>query len=397
MRLTLKTARNLVIPALFAVAIIAPIATTAGAQPSLPLKTVAASVEFTDRQIIVDFADQVVIPTFESVANRADALSAALDAFTKTPNPQTLKTARSAWIAARFAWEQTECFGFGPIKSEGYDANFDSWPIDQNDLAAILASGDQITPGYIERLQGSTKGFHLIEYLLFGEDSRKAATGFSPRELTFLQHLGGDFAQVAHRMAASWTQGSADKPAYRQILVTAGAADNHAYPTLAAAAQEMVGGMVESLTEVADKKLGEPFEKKDPKLAESRFSLNTLADIQSNLQGSENVYLGRVANAQFANAQFANAQFANAQFANAQTKSAQAGLSRFVAQRHPELDTKVKQQFQAARSALAKIPQPFETAVLAPQAAEAIREARSAISSLQETLDKEVKPLLGSR
>jgi putative iron-regulated protein len=372
MRPSDKIARNLVIPTLIAVAIIAPIAAAAAALP--PPQTAAANVEFTDRQIVVNFADRVVIPTFEMVANRADALSAALDTLAKTPNPQTLKAARSAWIAARFAWEQTECFGFGPIKSEGYDANFDSWPIDQTDLTAILASGDQITPGYVERLRGSTKGFHLIEYLLFGEDSRKLATGFSPRELTFLQHLGTDFAQVAHSMAASWTTGSADKPAYRQILVTAGAADNHAYPTLAAAAEEMIGGMVDSLTEVADKKLGEPVEKKDPRLAESRFSLNTLADIQSNLQGSENVYLGRFAGA-----------------------PAQSGLSSFVAKRQPEIDAKVKQQFQAARSALAKIPQPFETAILEPQAAGAIQAARSAISRLQETLDKEVKPLLGSR
>jgi putative iron-regulated protein len=374
----LKTARNLVIPTLIAAVIITqqPSSANEAARSASPLQA-AANVEFTDRQIVVNFADHVVIPTFEMVANRADSLSAAIAAFAKTPNPQTLKAARSAWIAARFAWEQTECFGFGPIKSEGYDANFDSWPIDQTDLTAILASGDQITPGYIERLRGSTKGFHLIEYLLFGEDSRKLATGFSPRELTFLQHLGDDFAQVAHSMAASWTQGSTDKPAYRQIWVTAGSADNPAYPTLAAAAQEIVGGMVDSLTEVADKKLGEPFEKKDPKLAESRFSLNTLADIQSNLQGSENVYLGRLA--------------------SAGTKPAQAGLSRFIAQLRPELDAKVKQQFQAARSALGQIPQPFETAVLEPKAAGAIKEARSAISSLQETLDKEVKPLLGSR
>ena len=353
----------------------APTASVESGQPTRSAIVAAANAEFTDRQVVVDFADKVVIPTFEMVAKRAGSLSTAIDAFVQTPNTQTLKNAREAWVSARFAWEQTECFGFGPIKSEGFDANFDTWPIDQNDLKAILASSDQLTPGYVDRLRGSTKGFHLMEYILFGDDANKLVSNFSPRELTFLMHLGTDFAQVATSMSDSWTKGSEDKPAYRKVLVTAGEKDNQTYPTLQAAASEMIGGMIDSLTEVADKKIGKTFDKKDPKLAESRFSLNTLNDIKSNVQGSENVYMGM--------------------FAPASTKGR--GLSAFVAQVNPALDAKVSQQFKAAHSALNQVPMPFEKAVLDPRAADQIKAAREAVSTVQETLEKEVKPLLGSK
>ena len=334
----------------------------------------AASTGLSDRQILSDFADKVVIPSFQMVANKAAGLSAAINGFAQNPNDQTLKAARNAWVAARFPWEQTECFGFGPIKSEGYDGHFDTWPIDENDVKTILASGDQLTPGYIERLRDSDKGFHVIEYLLFGPASHKQPSEFTERELAFLKVLGGDFAKVANDMANSWSKGDEDNPAYRQVIATAGAKENTTYPTLQAATQEMIGGMLDSLDEVANSKIGKPLTKKDAKLAESRFSLNTLADLKSNVLGSQNVYLGR--------------------FQPAHTSGK--GLSAYVAGVNPALDTKVKQQFQVALDALAKIPGPFEKSVLDPQAADAVKAAQNAVNTLHDTLDKEVKPLLGS-
>ncbi|MBV8883079.1 MAG: hypothetical protein JO235_03635 [Chroococcidiopsidaceae cyanobacterium CP_BM_RX_35] len=333
------------------------------------------SARFSDRQILSDFADKVVVPTFQTFAGKASALSTAINTFTQHPNRQTLQAARTAWVEARSPWEQSECFGFGPVKDQGFDANLDTWPIDENDLKQILASGDKLTPSYVERLRESDKGFHVIEYLLFGTSGSKQPTDFTPRELEFLNLLGTNFVQTASNMTDSWVKGTKDsEPTYREVIATAGAKDNTTYPTLQAAAQEMIGGMLDSLDEVANKKIAKPFEHKDPDFAESRFSFNTLNDIKNNVRGSQNVYLGH--------------------FQPANTNGL--GLTTFVAKIDPNLDLKVKQQFQAALDALNKIPAPFEKSALDPQAAGAIKAAQDAVNTLHDTLEKEVKPLLGS-
>ncbi len=325
-----------------------------------------------DRQILSDFVDNVIIPNNNLFAQQAQTLSQSLDALAKAPNQQTLKTAQEHWITARAAWEQTECFAFGPASSLGYDGALDTWPVNETDLKAMLKSGVSLNAVAIDKMKETEKGFHAIEYFLFGQNKNRQPQDLAQRELSFLQLLGSNFAQVAKDLATSWNKGIDGKPAYREVLTTAGESDNAIYPTLQAGAEEMIQGMIDSLDEVANEKIGEAFKKKDPKLAESRFSLQTLADMTSNLQGVQNVYLGSFP----------------------PTNTNGKGLSTHVAQVNPKLDSEVKAQFKVAMDAMGKIPAPFETAILNPNAAASITAAQSAINTVRETLEDQVKPLV---
>jgi uncharacterized iron-regulated protein len=325
-----------------------------------------------DKQILIDFVDNVVIPNNNLFATRAKELEAALDAFTKAPSDATLKAAQTAWTSARAAWEQTECFTFGPATSAGYDGALDAWPVNETDFKAMLAGTASLTAANVSKMKETEKGFHVIEYFLFGNDKSRKPVDLKPRDLEYVKLLGEDFAAVAHDLATSWTKGLDGKPAYREVLVTAGQNGNATYPTVEAAAGEMIQGMLDSLDEVAAEKMGEPLEKKDPKLAESRFSLETLTDMKSNIKGAQNVYLGS--------------------FPDANTSGK--GLSAYVAQAKPEVDAEVKEQFKAAMDAMDKIPDPFEKAILDPKAEESIKAAVSAITAVRETIEKEVKPLV---
>ena len=332
----------------------------------------ATKANFSDRQVVADFADQVVVPTQQLFAQRAAELSVAVNNFVKNPSDQTLNDARSAWVAARSPWEQSECFTFGPADSLGYDAALDAWPVNETDLKAVLNSQDKFTSEYIEQLKETEKGFHVIEYLLYGENSDKMAADFNQRELAYLQALTTNFSQVANDLVASWTKGVEGQPAYRQVIATAGESGNNTYPSLQAGAAEMVQGMIDSLDEVANEKIGEPLEKKDQTLMESRFSNNTLNDLKSNVQGARNVYLGS--------------------FPDGNTSGT--GLSNYIAQVNPNLDTRVKSEIQASLAALEKIPAPIETAIADPQAADEIKSAQQAINTLQTTIKQEVLPLV---
>jgi putative iron-regulated protein len=339
--------------------------------PPITSQAVATNVKF-DPQILSDFTDKVVIPNNNLFAERATALAQAIDGMVKSPNSETLKVSQNAWIDARAAWEQTECFGFGPADSLGYDGSLDTWPINETDFKAMLKSDKTMTAESVSQMKETEKGFHVIEYLLFGNDKSRKPTDLGQRDLKYLQLLGADFAKVASDLATSWSKGIEGKPAYREVLATAGESNNKIYPTLQSGAEEMVQGMLDSLDEVANEKMGKTFEEKAPKLAESRFSFNTLADMKSNLQGSQNVYLGSFPDA------------------NTSGKS----LSTFVAQAKPELDSKVKAEFKSAMDAMNQIPAPFEKTILDPNAADAIKTAQAAINSVRETIETQVKPLL---
>ena len=131
---------------------------------------------FTDHQVIADFADRVVIPTYALLDERAAALHDAALALRAAPTPANLTAAQAAWVATRVPWEQSEGFLFGPVSAQGFDPAMDSWPVDRTDLEAVIASSDPLTATYIRNLPETQKGFHAIEYLVFGEARDRVAT-----------------------------------------------------------------------------------------------------------------------------------------------------------------------------------------------------------------------------
>lgn len=328
---------------------------------------------FDKSKVISEFTSKVVIPNYEQFADNATALNQAIETFATAPSEESLKAARNAWTAIRVSWEQTETFAFGPAGSLGLDGAMDSWPVNQTDIDQILASSDPITPESVAQLQDTERGMHAIEYLLFGTEANKALGDFSDREKQFLQALTQDLNTSAITMLDSWKTGVEGQPAYQTVFAKAGEADNAVYPTTAAAAQELVTGIIDSLTEVGEEKLEAPFKAQNTEGLESRFSAQTINDLKSNLQSAANGYLG--------------------EFPSANTQ-AETSVSTYIAELNPALDEKVKDQFEAADSALNAVPTPLEKSLTDPAAAADIEGAIAAILAVKNTLENEVVPLI---
>jgi predicted lipoprotein len=322
---------------------------------------------FSDRQTISDFADDVVVPTYVELASRGDALATAVEALAADPSEANLSAARAAWVATRVPWEQSEAFLFGPVEANGYDPAMDSWPVNQTDLDAVLASGDELSPAYVSGLNETQKGFHTIEYLLYGDGGSKTAAALTPRELDYLVALTTELVGVTHTLADSWTTG--DRP-YREVFVSAGMPGNTVYPSLSAAAQEIINGMIGICDEVANSKIAAPYDAHDPNLVESQFSFNSLIDFQNNLHSVENAYLGHLAG------------------------GTGKGLTVLIAAKDPALDTKVKSELADAIAALGAIDVTFPEAIVMAAYDERIEDAQAKINLLKATLETEVKPLV---
>jgi len=329
----------------------------------------STSTGFTDRQVITDFADQVVIPTYALLHDRAVALDQAAAALRASPSAATLTAAQTAWVSARVPWEQSEAFLFGPVSAQGYDPAMDSWPVERNDLEAVIAASDPLTAQFIRNLPETQKGFHTIEYLVFGEGRSRTFAELSGRELEYLTGLTAELASVTDALERAWTTGA---PSYREVFVTAGQAGNTAYPALEAAAQEILVGMSGICDEVANGKIADPYDAHDPNLVESQFSWNSLDDFADNLRAVEHAYTGDVAS----------------------VGTTGRGLDELVRAVDPALDTRFRAELAAALAAIAAIPAPFRTAITTPSAYPAIEAAQAAIRTVQATIDGELTSVL---
>lgn len=324
-----------------------------------------------DSEIVTHFADDVVVPTYQNLATRLSELDTAIQAFAADRTADKLTAAKNAWLAARVPWEQSEAFLFGPVESFGYDPAIDSWPVNRSDLDAVLSSDDAFTPQYVHNLQETQKGFHTLEYLLFGDGGAKKLEDFTQRQFDYLMAISSEVKGIGAALASSWAQSVDNHPPYRDVLANAGQSGNSAYPSVEAAAQEMVGGMIGILDEVANSKIADPYDAKDPELVESQFAYTSLTDFANNIRSVENSYLGHLPDA------------------TARGRS----LSDFVKAEKPDVDALARQQLTDAITALGQIPEPFRDSIRNPAAADKIEAAQVAIRKAQATFENEIKPL----
>lgn len=145
------------------------------------LKTLKAKVESFEgeaelKAIVADYVDVVVLPTYKDLRDANANLHTAVQNLAASPSNANFEAAATAWMAARQPWEMSEAFLFGPVDELGLDPNMDSWPLDQDAIKNVLASGDfsglDWKGDFDEEDEGiaeaqSIRGFHTLEFLLF--------------------------------------------------------------------------------------------------------------------------------------------------------------------------------------------------------------------------------------
>ncbi|WP_299555349.1 imelysin family protein [uncultured Tateyamaria sp.] len=166
-------------------------------------------------------------------ANYTDSLTTAqrmqttIETLLAQPSAETLEAAKSAWLAARVPYQQTEAFRFGNAIVDDWEGKVNAWPLDEglidyvdasyggatdeNEAAALnvianasfTLSGEtvdasNITPALLEEtLQEAdgveanvATGYHAIEFLLWGQDLNGHGSGAGKRPWT--DYAAGD-------------------------------------------------------------------------------------------------------------------------------------------------------------------------------------------------------------
>jgi len=314
--------------------------------------------------ILENFSDKVAQASYNDLQTKAATIYTNIQTFSTTRNDANLKAIQTSWRAARQSWEQTESFLFGPVSTEKVDPRIDTWPVDFNALEDELNSNDQFTEAYIDGLDESLKGFHPIEYLIFGQDGDKTAAQFTDREIEYLTALGLNLKKLTTEVADGWNPSKSGN--YGAIFTSAGSGSGE-YPTQRAAFEQLVAAMADICGEVSEAKMGEVYAAKDPSLEESPFAKNSITDFTNNIKGVENVYLAKYS-------------------------ADGTGLEDLVIKYNRSLDGKVKTAISTAIQALGKIDKPFGEAITS-QAVQ-VQNAIDATADLKTVLEEELLPFV---
>ena len=153
--------------------------------------------------------------------NTAEQLETVIDQFLANPSEETLTLAKQAWVAARVPYQQTEVYRFGNAAVDDWEGKVNAWPLDEGLIDYVDASygdssdenpfysaniiankelmigGDKLDASSItseliadklheidEVEANVATGYHVVEFLLWGQDLNGNNPGAGARPAT---------------------------------------------------------------------------------------------------------------------------------------------------------------------------------------------------------------------
>ncbi|APZ54009.1 imelysin family protein [Salipiger abyssi] len=301
---------------------------------ALALLLATPALAATDKAAVLDTYADIAEAGYEDSLTTAKALQEAVAALIADPSEETLAAAREAWLVSRNPYQQTEAYRFGNAIVDDWEGKVNAWPLDEglidyvdasyggptdeNEYAALnvianpqvtLAGNEvdasEITPELIADTLNEAdgietnvaRGYHAIEFLLWGQDLNGTGPGAGERPYTDYvtgdDCTGGncdrraDYLQAAtdllvsdlEEMVAAWGEGGEAREAVME--------DENAGITA------MLTGMGSlSYGEQAGERMRLGLMLNDPEEEHDCFSDNTHNSHYYDGKGIQNVYLG---------------------------------------------------------------------------------------------------------
>lgn len=313
---------------------------------------------------ITDFVNKVAIPGYAELKAKGDVLNNTITALNATPTEANLLAAKNAWRDMRSTWEKCEGYLFGPVEDDSYDPETDTWPVDYVAMDALLADNSHnLSVADINTLPLSLKGYHPIEYILWGQNGSRTAASLTARQKLYMVSLSSHLQSKATALYNSWIATGGN---YSASVLNAGKGST-LFPKKQDLYIAIATGLSDICGEVGDGKMKEPYDLQDPNKVESPFSGNSVTDFQNNIIGAFNVYRGRF-------------------------NDDGAGLEDLVRLRNSALDAEIQAKFNAAISSFGTITVPYGQAIISQRSQ--CQNVMNAINDLANTIDNKLQPFI---
>jgi len=96
-----------------------------------PVASSASALDPAASKAVVAHYAALASAVFNDAASTGKALQSAVDALLAAPSEATLSAARTAWLAARVPYMQSEVFRFGNGVVDDWEGQLNAWPLDE--------------------------------------------------------------------------------------------------------------------------------------------------------------------------------------------------------------------------------------------------------------------------
>ncbi|MEM9078113.1 MAG: imelysin family protein [Bacteroidota bacterium] len=173
-----------------------------------------ASVTFDRGAMLTNWADNIILPSYNSFLGIFGAFQSDFDTFQGDINETNLRLLRATWIDAYRSWQFISMFEIGPAEENGLRLNINTYPTDFDLIDDNIATGtyDLNLPS-----NRDTKGFPALDYLLNGvaaSDSEivaifaDASTGNA--YITYVEDVLNDIETRVTAVRDAWQSGYRD-------------------------------------------------------------------------------------------------------------------------------------------------------------------------------------------
>lgn len=315
-------------------------------------------------EVLADFTNVVAVPGYHDLDVASIALNTAILNLNNTATEENLTAAKTAWKNMRGIWEKCEGYLFGPVDENNYDPNMDTWPTDYVQMDSLLASSNALTVSDLQVVTLSLRGYHPIEYIIFGNHGDRTAASITARQKAYMVSLSEDLKNTCHQLYLSWTAAPTN---YAQQVIKAGVGSS-VYTKKQEAYLAIVEGLIGICEEVGEGKMYDPYLTQNPAVVESPYSGNSVTDFKNNIIGLQNVYLG-----------------------NFGTQNGK-GLNDLVAAKNISLDNTIQNKITAAINSFDNITVFYEEAIISQRVQ--CQQTMTALATLKTTLEDELKPFI---
>lgn len=121
--------------------------------------------DFDRAAMLTHTADKLIVPTYQSLTDKAQALKDTVTNLVANPTAQRLANARTAWYALALARQQAGPYNFGPasLATGTLDQEIATFPVDTTQVEAYIGLQDYT----LNNFDRDTRGLYTIEYLLY--------------------------------------------------------------------------------------------------------------------------------------------------------------------------------------------------------------------------------------
>ncbi|MFO7701997.1 MAG: imelysin family protein [Psychroflexus maritimus] len=120
---------------------------------------------FDRSQMLNNWADNLIIPSYQNFVAETNALKSASDAFLTETNAENLANLRTAWETAYVVWQTVEMYDIGPARDLVLRSFVNTYPTNAANINSLI---EEQNYNLADPNLNDEQGFPALDYLLFG-------------------------------------------------------------------------------------------------------------------------------------------------------------------------------------------------------------------------------------